>query len=702
MIRLAVATLRDRKAGFAGAFIALLLAAALASACGILLQTGLSATPRPERFAPYPVVVAGVDRLQIPDSEVVLPERAAVSDEVADRIRAVPGVTRVDRLGPAVGVIGNATPARIAEVLPEDTLKVYTGIDRGSAEFPERVQGQEFLLALSSSFGGIAQAIAVFVVAITMGLLVQQRHREIALLRAVGATARQVRSLIVLEIMLLAMVAGPVGVLAGIPLAGVLLGRLTDLSPVISPLPMIITVLIQLLVAGLAGWLTARRAGRIKPTAALQETGVERRGLGAGRIIAGVLTLALAGTIVVISQLAGGEMVAVGPIGGTLLLTIAAACFGPVLVRLATAVAGRVIGVLSPKAGYLAMATIRSGTRRYASAVVPLMLLVSMTGVTIFLDSIRADGAKAQQQAGMIADHVVTGPGLTADLPQVPTARAATAVVQTGVAARVMELGDPTLLEFTAQGVTPGAAETMDLGVLAGSLDGLTDETVALSRLTAASFHAGVGDTVPLYLGDGAQVRLRIVAIYERGYGFAAITLPYDLAVAHTTDRRPDQVLISGATRSEVEQAVAGIEGVQVSEPGAASADSAERAAEAEQSWTGLLFVAVILGYVAIAVVNTLMMTTADRGRELRLLRQVGATRRQVFRMLAVEAWFVAGLGLVVGTGFFLAGLVPASLVLFGSMPSIPLLGYAALAGFAVLLAMTAVLLPGRAVLNRS
>ncbi|MEV6822859.1 ABC transporter permease [Nocardiopsis dassonvillei] len=737
MLGLALATLRGRVVGFVASFIVLLLAAALTTACGILMETGIRGDEEPDRYAVAPVVVAGADSVRPSGGDdagdsFALTERARVSDAVADEVREVRGVTRVEWLDPglALGVHGDSDPGelrdRVAGVLPAHTLKAYAGDDRAIAEFPENAQARDMLLALSGSAGGTAQLITVFVVASTFGLLIQQRHRELALLRAVGATPRQVRVMLLGEIQLVAAAAGVLGVAPGVALAYWLRGELAargfippEFSLTVSPIPMVVAVLLGMGVAWLASWTAARRATRIRPVEALGEAAVERRELGRGRTVAGVLVAAFGLVPLVMLNQMGGQAAAAAPAASSLILIVAAALFGPLIVRGAYRLVGWIPARVAPVSGYLAAAATRTSTRRRASAVAPLMLMVAFTGTSVFVETTQSHAADDQARAGTLAEHVLAPTG-AAGLPDtlaeqaraLPGDPAVTEVVHTQVMTEEsmpmpgegMPGGDPEtpvmLMPASAQGVTvEGVERNLDLDVRTGSLDDLHGETVALSELTAESGGVAVGDEVDLWMGDGARVRLRVVATYGRGLGFGDVTLPFDLALAHTTERSADQVFVSGTDTASVEELAAASPRVGVTDREGALAG--QQQVRDLNAWINYALLGVIAAYVAISVVNTLVMATGERTREFALLRMVGTTRRQLLGMLRWEALFIGGLALVVGGVGVLVALVPFSMAFAGTpVPYVPPLAGLGLVAVTLLTALLAMVVPARVALR--
>jgi putative ABC transport system permease protein len=211
---------------------------------------------------------------------------------------------------------------------------------------------------------------------------------------------------------------------------------------------------------------------------------------------------------------------------------------------------------------------------------------------------------------------------------------------------------------YSAEGVTPaGLTTTMDLGVTRGSIRDLGDDTVALSTVAASELGADVGDTLALQLGDGTPARLQVVAVYTRGLGFGAITLPYQLLAGHVDVPMAATVLVAAPASAEPALRV-----LAAAHPGIHLVQGADLAGSFTTTGDGAvryLALGLVVGFAAISVVNTLAMATFDRRRELALLRALGATRRQTLRMLRAETLASVATGLVLGAavgGATLAG----------------------------------------------
>ncbi|MEU6787688.1 FtsX-like permease family protein [Nonomuraea angiospora] len=766
MISFALRMLRHRKAGFAGAFVALLCAAALVTACGMLLDTGLRGGVAPERYAGAPVIVAGDQYVRQAkesgkEKAKLLSERRWIPAALAQDLARVPGVTKVvtevtfpyagftahgwesaaltpftlaegrapkaaDEVVVDARHAGRAIPGHrvvgvTAQALPgQDTIffatgearrlagraglvtaigvwpgvevavkgaVAYTGDERGAVEFPEAENSRVKLISLGGALGGTSLLVAILVVVGTFALSMQQRRREIALLRAVGALPGQVRRLVGGEALLIGAVAGALGSGAGILLGFWLRSRFVDLGAmpanlrlVVSPFPPIVAVLTTLVAAWVAARVSARRTARIRPVEALGETAMPAAGIPPVRLVAGLL--ALAGGVVLTIVLSGlNTEAASSPVTmlTALVWTIAVALLGPLVARAVTALPLRAPGV----AGYLARKSLRAGTGRLASVIVPLTLMTAMTCTILFVQTTMGHAAQSELGAGVRADHVL-GPGASAAAArQVPGVRAVTEVLRTSV--RI------DLEKYAVQAVTPGGLDrTMDLDVVAGSLDGLGDTSAAISRTAAGRLDAGLGDRLKLVLGDGTPAEVRVVAIYARGLGFGDLTLSRELVAGHVDDPR-GTVLVSGGDREALRRA----SGVPVLD--------AAGTAQVESPNAAVTYVAMglIIAFCAIAVVNTLAMSSLARSRELALLRVVGTTRRQAARMLRAETLTATVVAVALGTAISLVTLAAFSAGMTGSaLPYVPPATYLAVVAAVAALALAATTVPGRFALS--
>src|SRR6185437_1160589 len=269
---------------------------------------------------------------------------------------------------------------------------VLTGAARGAAEYPQLARARQVLIPVTAAFGGLAMFIAIFVVASTLGLSIQQREREIALLRAVAATPGQIRRMIAWEAAIVALAGSVAGIWPGIVLGRALAQGLMD-HGIVPPnftldydwLPAAAAIVGGVAAALLAVLAAGRRAARVPPTLALTDAAAEPRLLGPGRVIGGLIALAAAVPLFAASATTTSpETAAATSELNAIFLVVAAAFLGPIVPYVVARLLAPPLAALSPVGGFLASANLGAATRRFSSASTPLVLTVALS-CTLFL-----------------------------------------------------------------------------------------------------------------------------------------------------------------------------------------------------------------------------------------------------------------------------------------------------------------------------
>jgi len=650
------------------------------------------------------VTVVGVARPRHPVSQQTA---IFLTDAEATRLAGHPG--RVDAIGvlaaPGFDVSRLRAAAGGAEVL--------SGGARGAADYPELERTRTILIPVTAAFGGLAMFIAIFVVASTLGLSIQQREREIALMRAVAATPGQIRRMIAWEAAIVALVGSAAGIWPGI-----VLGRALEHSLVshgIAPanlnlhydwLPAAAAVVGAVATALLAVLAAGRRAARVPPTLALTEAAAEPRLLGPGRVIGGLLALASAIPLFTVSTTTTTPQTAAATSEmSAIFLVVAAAFLGPIVAYAVARLLAPALAALSPVGGFLASANLGAATRRFSSASTPLVLTIALT-CTLFFSTTTIDHATTQQRrAGLTGQLAITsaGPGLPAaalaDTRAMPGVRSAVALTSTTLGPS-LGVPDDTL---PAQILTGGQGGGLNAGVIGGSLSALHGNAIALGRHRADAAHARIGDRVAIMLGDGTRTHATVVAIYTRELAFGDALLAPELAAGHQTTPLLSTILIRTGQPAAVARRLQALDqrypGLHVSD--SASLVTATDADNELNHWFGPFFVAMIFAFTSIAVLNTLIMVALRRRRELALLRLVGATTRQVRSMARWEAILIITIGLSIGLAIAATALLPLSRAFTGGLqPYAPAGWFAAILGVSALLALVALSVPTRRALR--
>ncbi|TDC84789.1 FtsX-like permease family protein [Actinomadura sp. 7K507] len=624
-----------------------------------------------------------------------------VAGTEAGRLAGRPG--KIDSVGVLLargadaGGVARAVESAVGATAAGAGPAVLTGDDRGRAEDPGLIEGTDDLIPLAAAFGSLAALAMVFVVAGTVGLSIRQRERETALLRAVGATPGQLRRMILAETMILAVAATALACWPA-PWFGQWLLKAFVHGGVVSDavafrsgaFPLIAGAGLALTAALGAAFMAAHQAARTRPAEALAEAALQRRWFSVVRLVLGVLCLG------------GGAALAVGTAGSdgpdaggvatpaALVWTIAFGLLGPVLARAINAALTRPVRALSGLAGELATANARARTARLTTAVMPVMLATGLALSLTYLQTTQSDGNRRAFEQAQRADLVLTSaaggvpldavetvrnvPGVAAATARIPSrgfVEPATAPAPSGGGdgGEEEESAGPQPTELALQGITPqGADRTTAYRAATGALTALKGDTVALPTRYATGHR--LGDTIAMRLGDGTRTRLRLVATVDARRGYETALVPAALLAPHTGTGLVPQILISadpGTDRTALSAALTSIghPGLQLTDRhGLAAAQQDQDQTQATMAW---LVLAVVVGYAVISLVNTQALATAERRREFGLMRLVGATRRQILRMMAVEASLVAAAGIALGLLIAAFTLIPAGLSVLGS-----------------------------------
>ncbi|MEU7476637.1 ABC transporter permease [Lentzea sp. NPDC042327] len=591
------------------------------------------------------------------------------TDAEADELAAHPGKVS------AIGVLGSGGDAtgladRVEDALAADHVSVASGADRSAAEFDDVSQTKSILAIIAGSFGGYAVLVAIFVVASTLALAVEQRRREFALLRAVGATPRQVRKLIGVETLVVAAVAGVLGSVLGIAVSQGLRSAFAQIGVVpadfeltISPIPLAAALLIGLGAARVAAWSAARRPSSINPVEALGEASLQKRDLGRVRLVVGWVTLAVGVGATAVPLFVRGQLGAAMSVMAALVIIIGLSLVGPRVVGRLVRLVAPGLGRLSRVSGHLAAANALKNSRRMAAAVTPLMLAIGFAVVNFYSQTTFTAAVQQETTSSITADHVVTGvAGVPAELAgavrDLPGVTGVTPLVRTEVIT-ARRTGDSTEVNRgPAHGIDSDAA--VDLGVTSGTIGDLTTGTVALSDSYAYWNDKKIGDTAEFWYADGQPARLKVVATFKHDLAFGDHVMSAADARAHTNAGMDSALLVRTDDAAQLTDLVGRYPGLALT----GALDGPDRSDQRAQFLLNLVAVGVILGYVAISVSNTLVMSTAQRRREFALLRLVGTGRRQVVRMMRAEALLTVGIAVVLGT---LVAALPLALLALGA-----------------------------------
>ena len=581
---------------------------------------------------------------------------------------------RLSGLGPGFDVIAiSAAPQRDGVALRERLRDALGGdvqvlgrrhasaADVGDPRAFDRAQ----LVALVASGGSLTVALSVFVVAGTIMFAVERRRREIALLRAIGATPGQARRRLLRETALVGLLAGIAGCLAATALFAPFTRALArvGIAPdgfTVAPnwIPYVVAVAAALLVALLATLVAARRTLAARPGAALLESALPQRRLGVLRVLLGLAALGGGISLVVVLSFAALSYATLA----AFVLMVAVGLLAPIVVGVPAALAGRAL-LPGGVPGFLAGSLLGAGRFRSGAVGAAIALVVAVGGVQVMGLATAQRTTERVSADRMRAPHVLVArsggglpPSVAAAAGRLPGATAA------GMVSTDVYLVDPGLTNgggsWDAVGLDPRSAPgTLDLDVRAGSLAAVAGDGIAVSD-TLARDGATLGRVLDVRLADATPARLRVVAVYHRANGMGDVVLPRRLALAHATAALDSAVFVSGGGPDVVH----GLEAITRGTPTAALLSRSGylhlvRAQGADAARAQWVIVALMIGIAVMAAFNTGAMSAAERSRELALARLCGATRCQVALSLALESLVTTLVGIGVGLGVAVAAL---------------------------------------------
>jgi len=574
-----------------------------------------------------------------------------------------------------VDVAGNGAPQaelrdRIATALPD--LKVKTG-EQVRHDAKEQINNAlKFINYFLLAFGAIALLVGTFIIYNTFSMLVAQRVRELALLRAIGASRRQVSRSVLLEAALVGLAGSAIGIAGGVGLAYGLRALLNSFDVglpsgalQLRPRTVLVALVIGVGVTLFSAYSPARRAAKVAPVAAMREefasTGTSLRLRTAFGLLATLLGVAglVAGGI---SKPGGG---AAGLIGlGALGLIVGVLLGAPALSRPVIGVLGSGLGPVFGAVGRLARTNAVRNPRRTAATAFALTLgLMLVTTIAVF-------GASAKKSInglvdnGVTADYILRGP----DAVGVPVAAAPAAAKVSGVAATValhpiqVRIGGKT--EF-GTGVDGPLGEVLSYRMLRGSAD-LAGRQLLVSQTWAEDNRLDVGSTVTMLTPDQNSVPTTVGGIYDDSQLLGNWLASGDLYRQLTPSRllTDEVVLVKAATGADQASLRTGLE--QATDPFVVVTVQDREEFKGTQASQINALLAVLYGLLALAIViavlgiiNTLALSVTERRREIGMLRAVGVIRPQLRRTIYLESMLIALFGALVGLAM---GLVFGSL----------------------------------------
>ncbi|MER5847878.1 FtsX-like permease family protein [Streptomyces sp. NPDC002012] len=587
--------------------------------------------------------------------------------EVAQKLYLRPGVFRDVNVSAAPGVSAEKLLTGVKPLLPKDA-EAKTGQALADDQAKQIENGLSGLNGMLLAFAGIALFVGVFLIANTFTMLVAQRTKELALMRAVGASRRQVKRSVLLEAAVVGVIASVVGFALGLGLAtglrsamGLFGGKIPAGPLIISPTAVIAAFAVGVLITVLAAWLPARRAAKIPPVAAMSSVHATAtvKSLVLRNSIGAVLTL-LGGAAIVAGAAKSGSTGRTVIAVGAFLTLIGVIVLIPLLSRPVIALVRPLLKRLFGVSGKLAAQNaVRNPRRTGATASALAIGLTLVTGISVLgvtlgqaVDRMTTDNIKADYMVTMASGGPLDESALTA----LQKADGVSAISpQQATSLRVKED------YHAASGVAPGDVQRLfALPTVSGSIDALDKGEIAVDEKTAKSNGWKTGDTLRVTFDDDKKGELKVGAVFKGNEMLSPVLMPKNVADAHGSraDIREIWLKMDGGASDANEQALVKALG---DNPGMSIMDRQDirdmfggSVNLAMNIMYGLLAMALIIA--VLGVVNTLAMSVFERQQEIGMLRAIGLDRRRVKRMIRLEAVVISLFGAVVGVvlGMFL------------------------------------------------
>ncbi|MFD4830894.1 ABC transporter permease [Streptomyces uncialis] len=568
----------------------------------------------------------------------------------------------------SVAAASGASADRILDgvepLMPKDSI-AKTADEWAADEARDIESGMSSMNTMLLAFAGIALFVGIFLIANTFTMLVAQRTRELALMRAVGASRPQVKRSVIMEALVVGVLASVVGFGVGLGLATGLRSVMNSFDLKIPAGPLVITPTAVLAALGvgvavtvLAAWLPARRAAKIPPVAAMSSVHAtaSAKSLLVRNIIGAVLTAA--GAVAITAGAAAED-------GGSGRMIIGLGAFLALIgvIVLIPQLAHPVIAVIRPfltrgfgVAGKLAAQNaVRNPRRTGATASALAIGLTLVTGLTVLgatigqaIDRTTTDNMRADYSVTMSSGHALDESALTA----MEKAKGVEAI-SPQQASFVKVDGE----DVAASGVSGDAVDKVfNLPVVSGSMGNLAKGQIAVAEKTADNNGWKAGDTVPVTfdgLGKKDTKKLTIGAIVEENEFVSPYVLPREMLAPY--EEKPDireiWVKMDGGETAANEQALVDALG---NNPGITVSDKQDIREMLSgiinmmlNIMYGLLGMALIIA--VLGVVNTLAMSVFERQQEIGMLRAIGLDRARVKRMIRLEAIVISLFGALVG-----------------------------------------------------
>ncbi len=606
--------------------------------------------------------VVGITRFGQVDSP--LGATLAVFDlPTAQRVLGVPGTLSGVSVAADPGITQDELATRIGATLPRD-VEAITGTALTAEQQSQTRDQLGFFNTFLLVFALIALFVGSFIIYNTFSIIVAQRTREMALLRALGASRGQVLSSVMIEALVTGFLASVLGVVAGLGVAVVLrnLFALLGIDIPASGLTVeadavVIPIVVGVVITLASAFFPARKAGRVPPIAALRDVALDESGRSLTRAVVGLVVLGLGAGLVALGLVADISSAAVAVGLGAAVTFLGVAILGPVIAGPLARFIGWPLPRIRGIAGQLARENAMRNPKRTAATAAALMIGVGLVGFIMIVAASASTSIRGTVDKSFAGDFVVrSNAGNSGGLPtEVATAIGALPEVEVASALR----SGPAEIDGTGQFLRAAdpvsLAAVTDLVIDDGSIDELARiGTIAVDRDTADNKKLTVGSTLAVtYPATGPQP-LTVVAVYGplaiAGPSFTGLET-FEANNQVQLDQAVFVKLAPGVTESEGRGAIAAVTSGYPNADLQNKTEFADAVVGQINQLLNLVYVLLLLAIVIalIGIANTLALSIFERTRELGLLRAVGMTRRQMRSTVRWESVIIAVMGALLG-----------------------------------------------------
>ncbi|MFI6580209.1 ABC transporter permease [Embleya sp. NPDC050493] len=622
----------------------------------------------------FPVKVSGIVTFTTtnPGAALISFDDAAASQ----RLLGDPNVVTSVSVSAANGVSDQDLKQRVQQLLNDPkTFEVQTAAESAKDANDQLGSFLNVMKYAMLGFAGVAVLVGIFLIFNTFSMLVAQRTRELGLMRAIGASRADVNRSVLLEAVLLGVVGSTLGLLAGLGLAVGLKAlisavgiNLKGTSLVIKTSTPIVAYLVGVIVTVIAAYVPARRAGKVAPMAALREAGAPPQKSIKTRSIIGAVLFGLGALALVAGATAENGGQGGGFLGlGVLFTLLGFIVLAPLLARTVVPALASWYPKLFGSMGRLSRENALRNPRRTGATASAIMIGVALvSGMAVAASSMSASFDK-QIDKSLGADYTVQSMTGTFPEPIVQAVRKTPGIgeVVASTLSNATITADGKSKKDFVLGSDPGMDGTIRTTYLQGSGDAaISAGKAAIGEDFAKDHHLGIGGKIELAFPNGQKTTVEVGAIRKKsddviGMG-DTLVIPNTIMKKFVPNVQYQSVSINAAGGQDEKKVGAALKASLEPFPQVKARDQSDyKELIGKQIDTFLYLIYGLLGLAIIisilGVINTLALSVVERTREIGLMRAIGASRRQIRRMIRLESMVIAVFGALVGLALGMA-----------------------------------------------